>query len=323
MNLGELFRTKRWKTFMGYVYGWGASIVMIGALFKLQHWQYSGLLLTVGLMTEAFIFFLSAFEPPMEQPEWAKVYPELREDYEMIDYEESHPKNNKGFDQLFSGSNLTPELLNKVGDSLSDLSSAARGISDISAATLATDIYVKNLSSASETMNSFTEINGRANESINNSVGKLVDSYSVAAQQLSEVGKGAIERLNKGGEEFSVKLSESGKKLAETFDVASNSISSEMKNISESSSQYSGSLGRLNNNLNALNENFEAQLKGTKAQFEASRKFNSDLNQMNEILASSVSELQKYKENAEQLNKHLESLNTIYGNMLGAMSYKK
>ncbi len=323
MNLGELFRTKRWKTFMGYVYGWGASIVMIGALFKLQHWQYSGLLLTVGLMTEAFIFFLSAFEPPMEQPEWAKVYPELREDYEMIDYEETRPKNNKGVDQLFSGSNLTPELLNKVGDSLSDLSSAARGISDISAATLATDIYVKNLSSASETMNSFTEINSRANESINNSVVKLVDSYSVAAQQLSEVGKGAIERLNKGGDEFSVKLSESGKKLAETFDVASNSISSEMKNISESSSQYSGSLGRLNNNLNALNENFEAQLKGTKAQFEASRKFNSDLNQMNEILASSVSELQKYKENAEQLNKHLESLNTIYGNMLGAMSYKK
>ena len=323
MNLGELFRTRRWKTFMGYIYGWGASIVMIGALFKLQHWQYSGLFLTVGLMTEAFIFFLSAFEPPYEQPEWAKVYPELREDYEMIDYEEIDQKDKKGFDQLLSGSNLTPELLNKVGDSLNELSSAARGISDISSATLATDLYVKNLSTASETMNSFNEINSKANESINSSVGKLVESYSVAARQLSEAGQGAIERLNKGGEEFSVKISESGKKLAETFDDASSSISSEMKNISESSSQYSGSLGRLNKNLDALNENFEAQLKGTKAQFEASQKFNNDLSQMNEVLASSVSELQKYKENAEQLNKHLESLNTIYGNMLGAMSYKK
>ena len=323
MNLGELFKTRRWKTFMGYIYGWGASIVMIGALFKLQHWQYSGLFLTIGLMTEAFIFFLSAFEPPLEQPEWAKVYPELREDYEMIDFDELDQKNKKGFDQLLSGSNLTPELLNKVGNSLNDLTSAARGISDISAATLATDLYVKNLSTASETMSSFVEINSKANESINGSVGKLVDSYSVAANQLSEAGKGAIEKLHKSGEEFSVKLTESGRKLSETFDSASNSISSELKNISESSTHYSGSLGRLNKNLDALNENFEAQLTGTKAQFEASRKFNNDLNQMNEILASSVTELKRYKENAEQLNKHLESLNTIYGNMLGAMSYKK
>ena len=51
--------------------------------------------------------------------------------------------------------------------------------------------------------------------------------------------------------------------------------------------------------------------------------FIQDLGEMNSILASSVDELKKYKENAEQLNKHLESSNTIYGNMLGAMSYKK
>jgi hypothetical protein len=65
------------------------------------------------------------------------------------------------------------------------------------------------------------------------------------------------------------------------------------------------------------------QLKGTEEQFKASQNFSKDLVAMNSILASSVDELKKYKENAEQLNKHLESLNTIYGNMLGAMSYKK
>jgi len=58
-------------------------------------------------------------------------------------------------------------------------------------------------------------------------------------------------------------------------------------------------------------------------QFKASQKFSQDLENMNSILASSVDELKKYKENAERLNQHLESLNTIYGNMLGAMSYKK
>ncbi len=323
MNLGEIFRTKRWRTFMGYVYGWGASIVMMGALFKLQHWQYSGLLLTVGLMTEAFIFFLSAFEPSMEQPDWAKVYPELREDAEVMELEEVGSNGRRGTGNMFSSSELSPELLDKVGKSLNELSETARGISDISSATLATDMYVKNLGSASESMNSFAEINKQANESINASVGKLVESYSFASNQLSETGKNALEKLQKSGDDFSENLSETGKKIAETINGATGSISTEMKNIGEGSKQYSNNLERLNQNIHALNESFESQLEGTKSQFEASRKFSNDINQMNEILASSVSELQKYKDNAEQLNKHLESLNTIYGNMLGAMSYKK
>ena len=323
MNLGEIFKTKRWKTFMGYVYGWGASVVMVGALFKLQHWQYSGLFLTIGLMTEAFIFFLSAFEPPTELPEWSKVYPELREDYEMIDIEELSPKSKKGLDELFSSSELTPDLLDKVGKGLNELSNTARGISDISAATLATDMYVKNIGSASESMSAFSEINNRANESINKSVGTLVDSYSGVARQLAETGKSAIEKMNQSGEEFSARIAETGKKLSSSFDDASNTITNGLSKIGESTKQYSGSIEKLNHNIHALNESFETQLKGTKEQFEASRKFNSDLNQMNEILSSSVEELKKYKGNAEQLNKNLEALNTIYGNMLGAMSYKK
>lgn len=308
---------------MGYVYGWGASIVMIGALFKLQHWQYSGLFLTIGLMTEAFIFFLSAFEPPLEMPEWSRVYPELRDDYEMMEIEEYNKRGKNGFDQLLSSTEISPELLTRVGKSLNDLTNAAQGISDISTATLATDMYVKNLSSASESMNSFAEINKRANETVNASVEKLVHSYSFASQQLSETGKTAIEKLYDSSEEFSAKLAETGKKLSETINGASSSFTSELKNIGESSKVYSQNLEKLNQNINALNESFEVQLKGAKSQFEASRKFSQDISQMNEILASSVSELKKYKENAEQLNKHLEALNTIYGNMLGALSYKK
>ena len=323
MNLGELFRTKRWKVFMGSIDGWGASIVMIGALFKLEHWQYSTLLLTVGLITEAFIFFLSAFEAPMEMPEWSRVYPELKEEYELMDLEELDQKGKKGLGELFSSSELTPELLDKVGKGLNDLSNTAKGISDISTATLATDMYVKNLGSASESMTNLAEINNRANVSINESVGSLVESYSSTAQKLSESGVGFIEKIHKSGEEFSTQLTETSKRLAATYDSAGQSISNELEGITESSKQYSGNLDKLNGSLSVLNSNFETQLKGTEEQFKASQKFSNDLGEMNKILASSVDELKKYKENAEQLNKHLESLNTIYGNMLGAMSYKK
>ena len=146
MNIGELIKTKRWKTFMGYVYGWGAAIVMIGALFKLEHLKYSGTLLAIGLITEAFIFFLSAFEPPLEIPDWTKVYPELNEEYELDNFEQLGKKGKNGLNDLFGSNELTPELLDKVGKGLTNLSNTAKGISDISSATLATDMYVKNLS---------------------------------------------------------------------------------------------------------------------------------------------------------------------------------
>lgn len=308
---------------MGYVYGWGAAVVMVGALFKLEHLQYSGVLLAIGLITEAFIFFLSAFEPPLEQPEWSKVYPELREDYEIEGYDELAPKSKKGLDQLFSNTELTPELLDKVGKGLSNLSTTAKGISDISSATLATDMYVKNLGSASESMSNLAEINNKANESINQSVGNLVTSYSSTAQKISETGLSTIEKIQKSGESFSSQLAETSKRLSETYNSAGTSISSEIENITTSSKQYSANLQKLNSNLSALNTNFESQLKGTEEQFKISRNFSKDLLEMNKLLVDSVDELKKYKENAEQLNKHLESLNTIYGNMLGAMSYKK
>lgn len=300
MNIGEVFKTKRWKTFMGYVYGWGASVVLIGALFKLEHLQYSGILLTIGLSTEALIFFLSAFEPSVEMPDWGKVYPELREDYELAGLEELNPKK-QGLEQLLGSSELTPELLDKVGRGLNELSNTARGISDISTATLATDMYVKNLSSASESMGTFTKINDKANESIDKSVSTLLESYSVAA----------------------TKLTETGTKLSDTYNRSSEAISDGLQSIGTSSKQYASNLEKLNKNLDTLNTNFESQLVDTKEQFKATQQFNKDLSEMNTILTSSVEELKKYKENAEQLNKNLEALNTIYGNMLGAMSYKK
>lgn len=270
MNLGELFKTKRWKTFMGYVYGWGAAVVLIGALFKLEHWQYSGLLLTIGLSTEALIFFLSAFEPPMDLPDWGKVYPELREDYELAELEELKPKKN-GLEQLLNGSELTPDLLDRVGKGLNELSNTARGISDISSATLATDMYVKNLGSASASMNTFAEINNRANDSINKSVTTLLDSYTSAATQLSATGSS----------------------LSETYNKSAEVISQGLQSIGTSSKEYASNLDKLNRNLNSLNTSFESQLQDTKEQFKASQQFSKDLSEMNSILTSSVEELKK------------------------------
>jgi len=324
MNIGEILKSKRWKVLMGYVYGWGAAVVLIGALFKLQHWNYSGPMLVVGLMTEAFIFFISAFEPPMEQPDWTRVYPELQDDYELLEpSEDSHVNIKNNLDSILGSTNITPELLAKIGKSLIDLSNTASGISDISAATLATDVYVRNLNSASESMISFSETNTQANATLNNSIGELVNTYSHTAQKISETGDGMLTKLNESSLKFTKQIDDSGSKLVESYQKLSGSIEKGFRDLDMNSSSYGENLQKLNKNIESLNSTYEKQLKGTSEQIHASAKFFEDLNQMNQVIALSAQEMKKYKENAEKLNSHLDALNSIYGNMLGAMNYKK
>lgn len=324
MNIGEILKSKRWKVLMGYVYGWGAAVVLIGALFKLQHWDYSGPMLVVGLTTEAFIFFLSAFEPPMEQPDWTRVYPELQDDYELVEQNDNiRPNIKNNFESLLGSTNITPELLSKIGKSLIDLSNTASGISDISAATLATDVYVQNLNSASESMISFSETNNKANTTLHNSIGELANSYSHTAKKISETGDGMLSKLNESSLKFTKQIDDSGNKLVESYQKLSVSVEKGFKELDMNSSSYGENLQKLNRNIESLNNNYEKQLKGTSEQIHASAKFFEDLNQMNQIIASSAQEMKKYKENAEKLNAHLDALNSIYGSMLGAMNYKK
>ena len=70
-----------YTTIMPKVYAIGASVVILGAMFKILHLPGAGTMLGIGLSTEALIFFLSAFEPPHKEVDWAKVYPELADDY--------------------------------------------------------------------------------------------------------------------------------------------------------------------------------------------------------------------------------------------------
>ena len=70
-------QSKAMKNFMAKLYGIGAAVVILGAMFKIMHWPGAGPMLVCGLTTEAIIFFFSAFEKPHEDPDWALVYPEL------------------------------------------------------------------------------------------------------------------------------------------------------------------------------------------------------------------------------------------------------
>lgn len=70
------------KRIMNFCYGMGAAVVIIGALFKITHQEFGPLngnnMLTAGLIVEAIIFAISAFEPVDDEFDWSLVYPELK-----------------------------------------------------------------------------------------------------------------------------------------------------------------------------------------------------------------------------------------------------
>src|SRR5688572_31018742 len=134
MGLESFIRSKTYKTFMSRLYGWGASIVIIGALFKIQHWPFSGFFLVLGLGTEAVIFFFSAFEPPHEEVDWSLVYPELAGMHEP-----GHDKKKKKIDpvaqeldRLLSEAKIGPELIQSLGTGLKSLGDNTAKLSDLS-----------------------------------------------------------------------------------------------------------------------------------------------------------------------------------------------
>jgi gliding motility-associated protein GldL len=100
---------------MPKVYGIGAAIVIVGALFKIQHWEGAGTMLTVGLLTEAVIFFLSAFQPQAHEPDWARVYPQLADDYHG---DATSPASGgsltKKLDDMLKEANVTPDAIGSL-----------------------------------------------------------------------------------------------------------------------------------------------------------------------------------------------------------------
>lgn len=276
--------TKKWKLFMAKLYGIGAAIVIVGALFKIMHWPFAGLMLIVGLGTEAVIFFFSAFEPLHEDPKWELVYPELAlahdEDFDLHAYLDEKGESGlvhgggggggtvtgitEKFDELLEEAKIDAELLNRLGDGIRTLSDNAEGLKAVSGAAAATDNYVSSLESASEQV----------------------------------------------------------KGLSATYERASESILG-LTNTADEGASFGEQMQKVSTNLAALNNVYELQLKGSSAHLESTEKFQSQVTEMMSNLSDSVEDTRLYKENMAMLSKNLTDLNQVYGNMLKAMTISR
>ncbi len=277
---------------MAKLYGWGASLVIMGALFKINHYQGANLMLIIGLTTEAIIFFFSAFEPPHVEPDWSVVYPELAGMYHS-DEEVSELKKGdvvQQLDDMLEEAKIGPELIESLAEGFRNLSDNTAKMSQMSDAAAASEEYVGQLSGAAA------------------AAGELTESYRKTSEALSQDLGVSEEYLN------NVKMaSESISNLTDVYNQTSESIKVD-------SNVYNEQLQKVSNNLSALNAVYELQLQSSNEQLEFSNKMQDGIGQFLGNLNESIENTNLYKEQLDALTKNFEALNRVYGNMLNAMN---
>lgn len=213
-------QTRTYKKTMNFVYGMGAAVVIIGALFKIQHFNLNvfgvfeitgGLMLTIGLIVEAIVFAISAFDTPEDDLDWSKVYPELG-DVSLTSEKEEDTEGllAQKLDTLLQEAKIDVRLMESLGSSIKNFQGAAEGLSAASESISSTNSYNEQMSLAAtqmETLNNLYKVQVEnannqfvLNESVTENTEKLKQQMESLAHNLSslnEVYGGMLSAMSK------------------------------------------------------------------------------------------------------------------------------
>lgn len=188
------------KKTMNFAYGMGAAVVIVGALFKIQHWTGASLMLIVGLSVEALIFGLSAFDPVDTELDWSLVYPELAGGQAKPRDKKEDPKDAQGLlsqklDAMLKEAKIDGQLMESLGNSIKNFEGAAKAISPTVDSVASTKKYAEEMTKAAtqlETLNGLYNVqvqSAERNAQINNEVAennlKLKDQMQSLTSNLS------------------------------------------------------------------------------------------------------------------------------------------
>jgi archaellum component FlaC len=355
ISISELVESKGYKNLMKYVYGWGASVVLIGALFKIMHFPGASPMLIVGLSIEALIFFLSAFEPLHEELDWTLVYPELAglsDDFEDDDM----------MQRTFDRAADVPKVVGVpvgggiIGDASGVVQGGAPGVvatggtqvggtvvvggGSTSALSKFDELLEKGelgpelfeklgtglsaLNNTVEQLNDMGEAGKVSKEFVNklqsatSSIGQLDESYQKSTEVLKESVNGLSETYVKSTDAFNTV----NEKLTSTYENFAEKLTNEIESVGNEGKGYSEKLSGLNNNLSALNAVYELQVKNMNLYTQQAEEYYQEVKGVAENMKSTVQHTQKLNEGVQKLEENIASLNSIYGNMLSSVNFK-
>jgi gliding motility-associated protein GldL len=244
---------KKWKSFMAKLYGFGAAIVIVGAMFKIQHWPGAGPMLVVGLSTEAVIFFFSAFEKPHEDPDWSLVYPELAgiPGEGGGDGGKGKPglSASQELDNLLEEAKIGPELIESLGNNLRSLGDNVGKMGDITSASVATEEYVTSVKSAAANVGSLSDAYTKASASLG---AMVVDGEGV---DFGSEMKKMAENITQLNTQYELQL-QGAKQFLESSDSLYSGMGELMGTLNESvddAKKYKEEVSQLAQNISSLN----------------------------------------------------------------------
>ena len=291
------------KNIVNIVYSAGASVVIIGALFKILHWPGASQVLMIGMFTEAFLFLIGTLEHPHPEFHWENVFPQLLEygtKPELLEEKSKQPRPTL----LGAGTAEGPQV---IGSAM--VNSAA-----VAAATVpAGSASAKVPSLKDEDMQALKE---------------GIADLAKTATQFAELGKVAqsgvklgekLEAAGSATEAYVSKLAAAGV-ATDSFTNATSSlaqsyaqVSGDMQNVAAETKAYKAGVEQVGKSIAALNTVYELQLQSVNAQTEAQKAAAAAAKESAEAQAA-------FAAGAKQLQKQVASLNDIYGNMLNALA---
>lgn len=232
---GNFTQSKTFKVFINKAYGWGASLVLLGALFKLQHWSGAGIMLSIGMITEAIIFFISAFEPIEKTYHWDCVFPELAGNGNG---EGAAVQKRAGVAAAIpqAGLAIDKDQTDKLKSGLEKLGSTIDQLTGLAAVAEASARLTENLDRATQSVNAVT-----------GSAGNLSEAYITSAASIGSIGeqtKKGMESLANAQASYKEQMSFLNKNLA--------AVNSSFELQLQDNERYKQSYGALNKELESL-----------------------------------------------------------------------
>lgn len=262
--------SKGWKKFMAKLYGFGAAVVIVGALFKIQHWPGASPMLIAGLGTEALIFVFSAFEPIHEDPNWELVYPELALGHsDDLDHDALPAASNRSgrhggsgitdqLDKMLEEAKIDGQLLERLGDGMRTLGENAAQLKGVTSAAAATDSYVSSLQAASDKVSALSDAYERASVSISGMTSTSQEGESFG-EQMQKVSKN-LAALN-NVYELQLKGSSAHLEATEKFQAQVTDMMANLSASVEDTKLYKENMAMLSKNLTDLNNVYGNMLK--------------------------------------------------------------
>jgi gliding motility-associated protein GldL len=240
------------------VVSWGATVVIIGLLFKIQHWPYGGTFISLGLGTEAFLFLILGFQRDTTEIDWTRAYPELSEDYkgELPTSSSrglavsSNYSNTAALDKMMEDAKIGPELIRSLGDGLRSFGDKVSAISRVTDAGNATQAFTDKVKSATESYDKLSAAFDKASANLQQMANSEIDSKGYHDQVNAMANN--LKQLNAV---YEMELADSTNHLKSMKSFYQN-IAVTMQNFNDSvneSQQFKTEVGKLAKNLASLN----------------------------------------------------------------------